>query len=252
MAKRRTVVIRDMIQFLPNTIIPHRVLTELLVLAALWGVNEAITRSLRRLLDRHSLPSWQDRAGLRTGLQYVEQEKPEDVRLVQTSWGTGALFKARRREIVVAGPSLNHRDLETMWTVCHELWHPTQVSPFWRWVRQIQYVGEVGWLLDLLLIICRDGDRALRAMIAPSLLVGIALIAGLCYLWGDFLPELDAVQHTSDMFTRGGLTWIDPTAAQNWVNQQTQFLIVQYLSASLAITVTLTLLVIMISQVMIR
>jgi hypothetical protein len=244
-------MVMHMVILSKNIGMPGSVLTEFLVLIAFWSGNEFISWRFLRHVDQKNQPTWHDPAGNRTGLQYLEQEKPHSVQIVRHPRGAGAFFDQRRHQIHASVPSLNRSDLDTIWNVCHELWHPTQIVPFWRTVFRSQHIGELLWMIDIILVGCRDFAGSWLSRIPSRFFVVTAIIAGLSYFWGDFLPELDAVIHTPEIFARCGLTWSNPDEAKAWVNDHTRLLIVRYLSSTLAITVTLTLLVMMISQVII-
>ena len=211
--------------------------------------HEVIMRWLARQKERRSTPTWQDLAGHRTGLDVLAQGIPDNVQLVSHAWGTGAIFDRKRRRIHAAIPSLNRRDLATVWTTCHELWHPTQTGPFWNKVFALLRLGEWVWIFDVIFIGSRDFLRFSRGSTEFATLM--AVLGSISYFWGDFLPEFDAVIHTPDSFARNGFIWSDSDTAKSWIDYQIKIGVINYLGNTLILTTAFTLLVVMLNRVVI-
>lgn len=182
-------------------------MTTLLILAIVIFVGDSI---LQRLIRRRLSPvtlavRWSDESECSlTGMQILQQNLPPGVTLHKSthSISRGATYYAQRHTIVVARRDFNTRDFDTIWRACHELRHPEQTTPLWRFVRNLKNAGGILYGVSMAVAVA-------RLWISPMIFRDIALelfgLAALSYFIGDTMPEWDAVLSTPLIWRRCGL-----------------------------------------------
>lgn len=183
-------------------------MTILLILAIVVFAGDIILqRLIRRRLSSVTLAvRWSDGSKCSfTGLQILQQNLPPGVTLDENThpMSHGATYYAQRHTVVVARRDFNARDFDTMWRACHELRHPEQTTPLWRFLQGLKIAGEVLYSISLAASVSRFW---LPPMLFRDIALGVFGMAALSYFIGDTMPEWDAVLSTPLIWRRCGLS----------------------------------------------
>lgn len=208
-----------------------------------WGVfglaNQGLTARLtRRVMHDISFPGT-PAPDHPTGLRILEQYKPVDVHVFLTTRVAGAQCDPRRRRIWIHPQYGARQDPDTLWNVCHELWHPTQTTPFWQYVFQLKPLAEWVGAGEIVLSVGRMGTGAVWSPAIQTVYATATVCAGLAYFWGDLLPELDAVLHTTPLFEQYVLGGDNSLEIDQWSRSRTIQALIRYVSHTLFITVSM-------------
>lgn len=129
---------------------------------------------------------------------------PERVRLDRLDH-VGATYYFRRKTAVIDASQWQQPEAEWIWNACHELRHPHQTTPFFTRWRVIKSLAEGGLGLGIIL--------SIWSFSLLSFGIVVTLSAGF-YALADLIPELDAVNHTSEMLETVLMKWPADSKAQ--------------------------------------
>ena len=119
-----------------------------------------------------------------TGLQILRQFAPPNVTIRENPHpgSRGAMYYGRSQQIVVATQDFDRSDFDTVWRVCHELRHPQQTTRFWRRMRSLKIMGEIGYGLSLACVLGSHGMGLCSKVLQDSALP-LFVLASLSYFF---------------------------------------------------------------------